>query len=96
MRSKVDYPTFRKLKIKSEMGQTCKACGRRDKFNFHVPDYIWRQVVPPGLVNLVICLDCFDEFADEAGIDYAPLISELYFVGNRAIVKYRAVASASD
>jgi hypothetical protein len=31
--------------------QTCKACGRPNKFDFHVPDKVWAAVVPPELVS---------------------------------------------
>ena len=29
--------------------QTCKVCGRPDKFNFHVPDAVWEWIVPEGI-----------------------------------------------
>jgi hypothetical protein len=61
--------------------QTCKACGWPDKFDFHLPDEVW--VVPPELVNRVVCLFCFDEFARQRGISYAKHIDRLYFAGDR-------------
>lgn len=74
-------------------GQTCKACGRRDKFDFHIPDSVWLSVVPAGLSGLVVCMACFDEFAAEKGVDYAPHLRVLYFAGNRAVFEFRAVRS---
>lgn len=70
--------------------QTCKACHRPDKFNFHVPDQVWTEVVPPELRRLVVCLDCFDEFARRSGVEYASALSELWFAGDQACVKLRA------
>lgn len=63
--------------------QTCKACGRQDKFNFDVPDELWARVVPDHLRNRVVCLSCFDRFAAEQDIDYASQLRELCFVGWR-------------
>lgn len=64
-------------------GQTCKVCGRRDKFNFHVPDEFWERVVPPEYQNHVVCLSCFDDFAAQKGIDYSGAIKSLHFVGEQ-------------
>ena len=36
--------------------QTCKVCGQADKFNFHVPDKVWKTVVPPPYCERVVCL----------------------------------------
>ena len=88
----VDYPIWRKNKISQELGQTCKACGRRDKLDFHVPDEIWNWVVLESLNNHVVCLSCFDEFANEKEIDYSPYLRVLYFVGDRAACEFRAVS----
>jgi hypothetical protein len=63
--------------------QTCKACGRPDKFDFHVPDEVWAAVVPPELANKVVCLYCFDEFAHQRQVAYASHIHTLYFAGDR-------------
>ena len=75
--------------------QRCKACGREDKFDFHVPDDIWRQVVPPELVNRVVCLGCFDEFARGKAVDYAPGVKKLYFAGDQAVLVF-TVESANN
>jgi hypothetical protein len=72
--------------------QTCKACGRRDYFNFDLPDEIWLFVVPPELANRVVCLPCFDEFAYQKQIDYIPYLKQLWFIGNRAGIDFRAVS----
>jgi len=64
--------------------QTCKACGRKDKFDFTVPPDIWLTVVPVHLSGLVVCLACFDEFAKRKGVDYGPHIHTLYFAGDAA------------
>lgn len=63
--------------------QSCKACGRPEKFDFVVPDSVWFSVVPQPLSNQAVCLYCFDEFAREAGVDYARSVSAVYFAGTR-------------
>jgi hypothetical protein len=75
--------------------QTCKACGIRDKWNFHVPDEVWLAVVPKHLQNRVVCLPCFDEFAKEQGVDYAAHISALYFAGDGAAFEFGVVSAAN-
>jgi hypothetical protein len=75
--------------------QTCKACGYRDKFDFHVPDEIWEAVVPAYLRGRVVCLACFDDFAEERGIDYAAHVSTLYFAGDGAAFELRVVSAVS-
>jgi hypothetical protein len=64
--------------------QTCKACGRPDKFDFHVPDRVWAAVVPASLRNRVVCLYCFDSFAHAKGVEYGKHIHTLYFAGDAA------------
>jgi hypothetical protein len=56
----------------------CKACGREDKFDFHVPDVIWKRVAPARFANRVLCLGCFDEFACQAGVEYAGYLGALF------------------
>jgi hypothetical protein len=64
--------------------QICKVCGRPDKFAFKVCDKTWEAVVPPPLRNKVVCLPCFDDMADMAGVDYTKSLKKLYFAGDRA------------
>lgn len=73
--------------------QTCKACGCPDKFNFHVPDDLWRRVVPARYQNSVVCLDCFDDFALAKHVDYADAIELLYFAGDRAVFTFQTVSA---
>ena len=70
--------------------QTCHVCQRPDKFDFHVPDDIWAQIVPPEYRNRVVCLGCFDDFAVARGIAYAShLAATLWFAGNGASFKFQ-------
>jgi len=69
--------------------QTCKVCGRRDKFNFSVPDEIWKEIVPPEYQNKVVCLSCFDDFAKEKNVDYSNSIDILLFVGDKVVFTFR-------
>jgi len=75
--------------------QTCKACGNRDKFDFDVPDEIWRAVVPSHLLNRVVCLACFDDFAQTRGIEYAAHVSALHFAGDGAALVFRPVSGTT-
>ena len=70
--------------------QTCKVCGHRDKFDFHVPDDVWEAVVPPKYRNRVVCLSCFDNFALARQVNYAPhLAISLWFAGDAATFEFR-------
>jgi len=82
--------------MSNDLSQTCKACGRRDKFDFHGPYEVWCSVVPIYLQNLVVCLTCFDEFAEKMGVDYAPYIKVLYFVGGHTSIDFEATSYVSD
>jgi len=67
--------------------QTCKVCGRRDKFNFAVDDATWAAVVPEAYRNLVVCLACFDDLAQARGIPYS-LRGPLYFAGDQETLEF--------
>lgn len=73
--------------------QSCKNCGRRDKFNFHVSDEVWEAVAPAHLRNLVICLPCFDAFAAAKRVEYAHALGEVYFAGDGATFEFHAVVA---
>ena len=45
--------------------EICKICYQVNAIGFNVPDDIWRAVVPPHLVNRIVCLNCFTRLADE-------------------------------
>jgi hypothetical protein len=75
--------------------QSCALCVCEDKFDFHVPDDIWWNVVPAEYRQRVLCLSCFDQFACQKGIDYANSIETLYFAGEQAKLKFESV-SAKD
>jgi hypothetical protein len=75
--------------------QTCAACACVDKFNFHIPDEMWKRVVPPRYQNSVVCLPCFDEFARIKRVDYAGSLQGLYFAGDQAIFRFQTVLARS-
>lgn len=87
--SSVDKPDL------DPLWQRCKACRHRDKFNFHVPDDIWEAVVPRHLRNRVVCLSCFDEFARQRRVDYAPYLHTLYFAGDRGGFTFEVVSATT-
>ncbi len=75
--------------------QTCKMCGRPDKFNFDVSDDIWNAVVPPELINHVVCISCFDGLASRVGIHYAASLYALYFAGIAAALEFKTASAIS-
>jgi len=68
--------------------QKCRICGCEEKFNFHVPDEIWKKAVPAEHRNQVICLSCFDSFARKENIAYSEEITDLLFAGDKAAVEF--------
>lgn len=75
--------------------QTCKVCGRQDKFDYHIPDGMWKRVVPRQYRNKVVCLACFDDFASAKRIDYSDSLDVLYFAGDKAIFTFETRSSES-
>ena len=71
--------------------QTCRVCRGENCFDFHVPDDVWKGVVPPHFRNSVVCLSCFDRFAAERNQDYTPYLHLLYFAGDNACFEFRVV-----
>jgi len=66
--------------------QTCKVCGQSDKFDFHVSNRTWKEIVPRPYWDKVVCLACFDNFAATANVNYQ--IQELYFAGDKAVFEF--------
>jgi hypothetical protein len=83
----------KRKRIRSAAQPICQACGCADKFDFNVPDELWKKVVPNKLRNQAICLECFDEFAFKKGIDYSDSIETLYFAGNQATFQFQTVTA---
>ena len=77
------------MRIPDHQRQTCKVCWKPDGFDFHMPDEVWEQVVPPEFKNRVVCLLCFDGFADKKGVDYTKYLHTLHFAGNAACFEFR-------
>jgi hypothetical protein len=75
--------------------QTCKVCRSPDKFDFHVPDEVWKRVVPEEYRNRVVCLPCFDDLALLNGVDYCDSVQALYFVGAKAVFRFQTVSAQS-
>lgn len=75
--------------------QRCSVCHCDDKFNYYVPDQMWRRIVPSEYQNNVVCLPCFDDFARKQNVDYSDFIEVLYFAGSQASFKFQTV-SAQD
>ena len=80
-------------RARREMRQRCKVCGCRDKFDFHVPDFVWANVVPQRYRNRVVCLACFDDFAKRKGVDYSTSLRTLYFAGDKALFEFAVISA---
>ncbi len=76
------------MRIDEGQRQTCKVCGWKDKFDFHVSDEIWHTIVPAPYQNHVVCLSCFDDFAHEKGVRYGHALQTLYFAGRAASLTF--------
>jgi hypothetical protein len=74
--------------------QTCKVCGREDKFDFHVPDAIWSAIVPRAFRTNVVCLCCFDDFAFEKDRDFSGHLEVLYFAGRQEALVFKRAKGA--
>jgi hypothetical protein len=70
--------------------QTCRVCARPDKFDFTIPQDVWERVVPARYVTGVVCLYCFDDFAELAGVPYAASLREIWFAGRRDALHFKA------
>src|SRR6185503_9128857 len=81
-------------KVKSASRQSCKKCGVRSGIDFHVPDALWVAIVPKRFSCKPLCLDCFDKFAAQRGIEYHRSLRVLYFAGSQASFKIRVVNCA--
>ena len=68
--------------------QTCRLCGRPDKFNFHVPDSIWQAAVPLPFADGVVCLFCFDALAEARCVEYGHSLEDLWFAGDQAVLRF--------
>ena len=79
----------------SSTTQACSNCGYSSCFDFHLPDWLWQNVVPNGLWSGVVCLCCFDSFAKQRGIQYAEYLHVLYFSGQQASFEFRVANAAS-
>lgn len=71
------------------MNQKCKNCGNVDGINFNVSDNLWQLVIPKKIQNKVVCLHCFDKFANNKSIDYRKSIQIIYFAGIKFGFKFR-------
>lgn len=78
----------------NKLQQTCKVCGRLDKFDYNVPNHIWRQVVPKKYLNNVVCLACFDDFATQNDIDIHDSLHVFYFAGSRVALELQVTRSS--
>jgi hypothetical protein len=81
--------------LKGFRRQRCNVCHCEEKFNFYVPTQTWKKVVPEEYQKKVVCLPCFDSFAQARNVSYSDAIEELYFAGEKAALKFD-IASAED
>lgn len=41
----------------------CAVCGGPEPYTYHVPESLWRKIVPREKWNSIICAKCFHELA---------------------------------
>lgn len=41
----------------------CSVCGVLESYIYHVPEALWRNILPKDLWNEVVCAGCFHYFA---------------------------------
>jgi len=46
-----------------DFGGRCVYCHRVEPYTYHVPEALWRQVVPERWWKEIVCASCFDKFA---------------------------------
>ena len=69
-------------RIRSWQCEVCKVCGQPSPFGYNIPNELWERVVPEEFQDGgIVCLGCFDWFAWRKGINYIPMLQELYYVG---------------
>lgn len=65
--------------ISTATRERCGVCQRPSPIGFHVPDDMWRRVVPDYHRQTVMCIMCFASFGDERliawedGIEFYPV-----------------------
>lgn len=47
----------------SNFGGRCAICGRDEPYTYHVPESLWRKILPPQYWDSIVCAKCFDEQA---------------------------------
>src|SRR5262245_63292155 len=85
----MDNTNIKPYRSRGGKRQTCKVCRCPDKFDFSVPDEMWKRVVPLEYQQGVVCLDCFDAFASERQIDYSDSIDLFYLAVTRQPLNFK-------
>jgi hypothetical protein len=60
---KMDYLTDPNAEPPISFCGTCAVCGRDEPYTYHVPESLWRKVVPERYWHEIVCAGCFDVMA---------------------------------
>lgn len=60
----------------------CYYCGRVPSFDYTVSDECWRSIVPEEARTGVVCLPCLESQASAKGLEVAPHLESVQFVGH--------------
>jgi len=80
--------------ISDGLSLMCSRCGNRPRFDYRVPDEVWKQCVPPKLRRGVICLPCLDFLAVQMGVNLSRHISFVQFIGYDYTVEFKPTFAA--
>ena len=65
---------------------SCSRCGQHSKFDYHVDDEFWRNVVPLDEQTGVVCLPCLDLLAEGLGFEVGQHLRQVQFTGHSSTV----------
>lgn len=77
--------------IPDKLELNCIKCGDKSKFDYKVKDEIWNKVIAGECRKDVVCLSCFDELAEEKGIDIGEHLEIVYFTGGGKTIELKPV-----
>lgn len=72
--------------------EICKLCFRVNPIGFHVPDKVWKDVIPSEHQSKVVCISCFAHLADEKLIPWDSKI-RLYPISLHNLINNTKTAS---
>ena len=88
------HPHHSPTDLKGFRRQQCSVCRCEEKFNFHIPDHLWKQIVPEEYQQRVVWLALITLLAKKMSTTRI-LLKIFISPGDKATVKFE-VESAED